>query len=94
MNFQIRELSFLNFKTSLVTARHSRASLWRIAYENRYVTHPQVAIVRKELEPVIITPTFIYSNPKKRKRISEDEENQNQVYSFQNIIDYFDKKIW
>ena len=32
-------ITFLIFKTSLAITSHSRTSLWRIAYENRYVTH-------------------------------------------------------
>ena len=31
-----------NFKTSVVIALHLQASLWCIAYENRYVTHPKL----------------------------------------------------
>ena len=32
-------ITFLIFKTSLAITPHPPASLWRITYENRYVTH-------------------------------------------------------
>ena len=33
-------ITFLNFKASVVTTPYPKTSLPRIAYENRYVTHP------------------------------------------------------
>ena len=60
---------FLNFKTSLVTTSlpsppHPRTSLSRIAYENRYVTHPLPIFNSYLFIRMKIVPIFAHESSK------------------------------
>ena len=65
----IRELwnsiIFLNFKASVVTTPYPKTSLPRIAYENRYVTHPLPIFNSYLFNKIKIVPIYVHvsSNP-------------------------------
>ena len=64
----IRELwnsiIFLNFKASVVTTPYPKTSLPRIAYENRYVTHPLPIFNSYLFIRMKIVPIFAHESSK------------------------------
>ena len=71
-SWTLKSEGFINFKTSLVIAphppSHPRASLWRTAYENCFVTHPlfNLSVLSKRF---ICCYKSFYSNRLEGKRI-------------------------
>ena len=64
----IRELwnsiIFLNFKASVVTTPYPKTSLPRIAYENRYVTHPLPIFNSYLFNRIKIVPIYAHESSK------------------------------
>ena len=55
---------FLNFKASVVTTPYPKTSLPRIAYENRYVTHPLPIFNSYLFNRIKIVPIYAHESSK------------------------------